>query len=191
MEKPALFLDRDGVINIDHAYVHRKENFHFIEGIFELVAQANKAEYWVVIVTNQAGIGRGYYTEADFHFLMDWVQEQFLRQGCRIDAVYFCPDHPVHGIGEYCKESTYRKPAPGMLLQAAKDLDINLKQSLMIGDKPSDMEAAQAAGIPHCLYLAPEKKVVQARTITSLHEALLYLQAHTNASCHEKLVRAN
>jgi len=154
--RPALFLDRDGVINVDHAYVHRKEDFHFVDGIFELVATAKSAGYLVVVVTNQAGIGRGYYTEADFHRLMDWVKEQFaLRAGC-IDGIYFCPHHPDHGVGDYRKESSFRKPGPGMLLQAAKDLDIDLANSIMVGDKVSDAQAGLAAGVGTLLHLGAE-----------------------------------
>ena len=120
----ALFLDRDGVINVDSGYVHRIEEFRFLPGIFELVRQANACECRVVVVTNQAGIGRGYYTEIDFRVLMDWVREQFALQDAVLDAVYFCPDHPEHGVGQYRRQSPMRKPGPGMLLQAQQDLSL-------------------------------------------------------------------
>lgn len=147
MRRPALFLDRDGVINIDHGYVCRPEDFEFVDGIFEVVAAARQAGYLVVVVTNQAGIGRGYYTEADFHRLMDWVKAEFAARGGGIDAVYFCPYHPDHGVGEYRRDSDCRKPAPGMFLRAADDLDIDMARSIMVGDKASDAEAARAAGV--------------------------------------------
>jgi D-glycero-D-manno-heptose 1,7-bisphosphate phosphatase len=175
MKKPALFLDRDGVINVDHAYVHKKEDFHFIDGIFELVAAAKQAGYLVVVVTNQAGIGRGLYSEREFHELMAWVGEQFASRGGKIDAVYFCPYHPEHGVGEYRRESNNRKPAPGMLLQAAADLDIDLAHSIMVGDKSSDMEAGFAAGLGTLLCLGPKSEAGSGQSIKHGHEVLPFL----------------
>lgn len=182
MNRPALFLDRDGVINVDHAYVHRKEDFHFVDGIFALVAEATRMGYLVVVVTNQAGIGRGYYTEADFHELMAWVRQQFSLNGGQVDAVYFCPYHPVHGVGEYRKESDSRKPAPGMLLQAAADLDIDLANSIMVGDKASDMEAARAAGLKIRLCLGPDHEAQGGSAIQHLAEVLPFLAAQASFS---------
>lgn len=173
MARPALFLDRDGVINIDHGYVHRIEDIEFIDGIFELVQYANSAGYWVVIATNQAGIGRGYYTEAQFHRLMVWIGHQFEQRGGHIDRVYFCPYHPDHGIGIYRKESSYRKPHPGMLLQAAQDLDIDLATSIMVGDKESDMEAAYAAGVATRLCLTQTLEITHGQPIRHLSQVLL------------------
>lgn len=174
-KKPALFLDRDGVINIDHAYVYRKQDFEFVDGIFQLVAAAKNAGYLVVIVTNQAGIGRGYYTEADFHELMDWVREQFAMRGGSIDGVYFCPDHPEHGIGKYRRESNFRKPAPGMLLQAAAELGIDLENSILVGDKASDTEAGLAAGVGTLLYFGLERNPGPATKVIYLVEVIGYL----------------
>lgn len=143
----ALFLDRDGVINIDYGYVYRKDNFSFIDGIFQLTAAAIKHHYKIVIVTNQAGIARGYYTESDFIDLMNWVQEQFQRHGSCISGIYFCPHHPIYGLGIYKKYCGCRKPKPGLILKAAQELDIDLASSVLIGDNESDMQAAMAAGI--------------------------------------------
>jgi D-glycero-D-manno-heptose 1,7-bisphosphate phosphatase len=154
--KRALFLDRDGVINVDHAYVHQIENFHFIDGIFELVAAAKSAGYLVVVITNQAGIGRGYYTEQVFLTLMTWVKQQFLQHQGDIDKVYFCPYHPVHGLGNYKKESSFRKPGPGMLLAAAQELAIDMQGSVMVGDKSSDCEAGTVAGVGTVLLLSEQ-----------------------------------
>ncbi len=147
MKRPALFLDRDGVININHGYVYKIEDFDFIEGIFDLVKAANDSGYLIIIVTNQAGIGRGYYSEDDFHTLMEWVKNKFTEHGAKIDGVYFSPYHPIHGIGDYKKESNCRKPEPGMLLQAASDFDIDLPGSLLIGDNHSDIKAGLNAGL--------------------------------------------
>lgn len=175
MKHRALFLDRDGVINFDHGYVYRPESFEFVDGIFELVAAAKEAGYLVVVVTNQAGIGRGYYTEAEFHSLMDWVCEQFSARQGRIDAIYFCPDHPVHGVGKYARESNFRKPAPGMILQAADELNIDVMNSILVGDKKSDAEAGHAAGVGKLLYLGLEGDNGPAIRISSLAEVLPHL----------------
>ena len=147
MATPALFLDRDGVINVDHGYVHRIEDFEFIPGIFELCRAARALGHKLVVVTNQAGIARGLYTEEQFHALTAWMKQRFADEGAPLDGVYFCPTHPTAGIGAYRVESEFRKPGPGMLLQAASDLDLNLQRSAIVGDKESDMQAGQSARI--------------------------------------------
>lgn len=147
MSRPALFLDRDGVINIDHAYVCKKEDFEFVDGIFEVCRHAKQLGFLICVVTNQAGIGRGYYTEADFLRLTDWMCGVFIDEGAIIDRVYFCPTHPVHGVGEYRVDSPFRKPGPGMILQAAQELNIDLSRSILLGDKETDIEAGVAAGV--------------------------------------------
>ena len=143
----ALFLDRDGVINVNHGYVHSVEKFEFVDGIFELVQAAKSAGFEVVVVTNQAGIARGYYSEAQFHGLMAWVREQFARRGGSIDKVYFSPYHPTAGIGEYRKDEDTRKPRPGMILQAQQELGLSLEDSILVGDQPSDIQAGHTAGV--------------------------------------------
>lgn len=168
MLRPALFLDRDGVINADTGYVHTREEFVFLPGIFSLVRAARAAGHLVVVVTNQAGIGRGYYSEAQFHELMDWVKARFREQGGDLDAVYFCPDHPAHGIGRYRRDSAWRKPGPGMLLQAAREHGIDLTRSVMVGDSPKDMEAGRAAGIGTLLYVGGEGSPEGARKVADL-----------------------
>jgi D-glycero-D-manno-heptose 1,7-bisphosphate phosphatase len=145
--KRALFLDRDGVINEDRHYVHRIEDFHFIHGIFDICRAATSAGMAIIVVTNQAGIGRGIFTEQQFHVLTDWMIAQFADQGVQIDHVYFCPHHPMHGIGHYKRECFNRKPNPGMLLRASDDHGICLKGCVMIGDKEWDIVAAKAAGV--------------------------------------------
>lgn len=177
MTRPALFLDRDGVINVDHGYVHTPANFQFIDGIFDLVATANRAGYLVVVVTNQAGIGRGYYSEAQFHNLTHWMRRRFAEHGGQIDGVYFCPYHPEHGIGEYRRESEFRKPAPGMLLQAQSELGIDLEQSILIGDKLSDMVAGRSAGVGTLLHFCAEHMGGDNIVIRQLSEAMRYVCA--------------
>ena len=146
---PALFLDRDGVINVDHGYVHRVEQFEFIPGIFELVRFAGQELRWPVIVTtNQAGIGRGYFDERAFQRLTEWMCDRFRHEQAPITKVYHCPYHPEHGVGEYRLDHAWRKPKPGMILQAAADLNLDLPRSALLGDKISDIEAGASAGIP-------------------------------------------
>jgi D-glycero-D-manno-heptose 1,7-bisphosphate phosphatase len=151
----ALFLDRDGVINVDTGFLHRSADCVFVDGIFELASTFAAHGFRLVVVTNQSGIGRGYYSEADFTAFMRWMRGEFARQGVEIDAVYHCPDHPTEGIGRYRRENPWRKPGPGMLLQAAQDLELDLAASWAIGDKTSDVEAARAAGIGTILLLDP------------------------------------
>lgn len=143
----ALFLDRDGVINVERGYVHRRESFEFLPGIFELCLAAQELDYLLVVVTNQAGIARGYYSESDFNDLTEWMFGQFLEKGLRIARLYYCPYHPVFGVGKYKCDSPDRKPNPGMLLRAQCDLDLDLGASILIGDQVSDVEAGCAAGV--------------------------------------------
>ena len=141
-----LFLDRDGVINEDQGYTHKIEDFVFRKGIFDLCRDYLKKDFIIVIVTNQSGIGRGYYTEGDFHKLTDWMKDRFLDEGIKITDVFFCPYH-VDGIGKYKKDSNDRKPNPGMILRATEKHNIDLKNSVLIGDKETDIEAAKRAGV--------------------------------------------
>jgi D-glycero-D-manno-heptose 1,7-bisphosphate phosphatase len=146
-KRRALILDRDGVINIDHGYIRRPEQCQFMDGIFETARAFAARDYLLVIATNQAGIGRSLYGEEDFQSFMAWMKEEFRLEKIEITSVYHCPDHPTAGIGAYRRENSWRKPGPGMMLQAAKDLNLDLSKSWCVGDKLSDMEAARAAGV--------------------------------------------
>lgn len=152
-ENKALFLDRDGVINIDHGYVYKKEEFEFVDGIYDVCLKAQENGFKLIIVTNQAGIGRGYYTQQDFDALMRWVCDEFKNKGIAIDGIYNCPDHPEKGLGSYKKFSIDRKPGPGMFLKARLDHGINLSQSFLIGDSFTDIYAGLAAGLKACIYV--------------------------------------
>lgn len=147
MSGRALFLDRDGVVNVEVGYLHRAEDVCFVEGIFSLCRTAMRLGYRLIVVTNQAGIARGYYTEEDFERLMEWMQGALRVEGVELDAVYFCPFHPEHGIGQYKREHEDRKPGTGMLLRGAAELGVSLAESVMVGDRCSDMAAANAAGL--------------------------------------------
>lgn len=145
--RPALFLDRDGVINEDLGYVHRVADFRFREGIFDLCAIAQSRGLALVVVTNQAGIGRGFYTEAAFRDLTDWMLARFAERGIRFAGVEHCPDHPVAGLGDYRRENSRRKPGPGMILDASATHGLDPACSVMLGDRATDMQAALAAGV--------------------------------------------
>ena len=146
--KPALFLDRDGVLNEDQGYVHRWEDFRWIPGAREVVAAFNRAGWLVIVVTNQSGVGRGYYTEAAMHALHAQMSAELAEAGARIDAFYFCPQHP--DAPEECyrhPDPPDRKPNPGMILRALADWPIDRERSLLVGDKESDLQAAYRAGV--------------------------------------------
>lgn len=143
----ALFLDRDGVINVDHGYVHTIAQTEWVGGIFDIVAAAQHAGYLVVVVTNQAGIGRGYYDEREFLSYTAWMHDQFKQRGFPLLATFWCPHHPEAGLGDYRTACACRKPKPGMLSAAITRFGIEPGLSLLIGDSRSDVEAAQAAGV--------------------------------------------
>ncbi len=143
----ALFLDRDGVINTEVEYLSKIDDVEFVEGIFDLCLNAQNLGYKIIVITNQSGIARGYYTEDDFWVLMNWMSEQFSSRGIDVAGTYFCPHHPKIGGAKYKKQCDCRKPKPGMIQKAAEQHDISLVKSLFVGDKSSDMEAAQTAGV--------------------------------------------
>ena len=151
--RPALFLDRDGVLNEDRGYVSRWEDFAWIPGAREAVAAFNAAKWWVIVVTNQSGVGRGYYSEADMHALHARMSEELAQAGGRIDAFYFAPHHPQAPLESYRHpDPPDRKPNPGMILRALEEFPIDAARSVLVGDKPSDMEAASRAGIRGLLF---------------------------------------
>ncbi len=153
--KRALFLDRDGVINVDRGYVHRIDHFEFIPGIFELARFVAIALRWPIIVaTNQSGIGRGYFDETAYDTLTQWMHERFRQEGAPLTHVYHCPYHPLHGVGAYRVDHPWRKPRPGMFQQAARDYGISLPGSALIGDAITDIQAGDAAGIRFLIRLA-------------------------------------
>ena len=146
--RPAAFLDRDGVLNIDHGYAHRLDQLEWIEGAPEAVRLLNEAGYYVLVVTNQSGIARGYYSEEAVSAFHERMQKDLASQGAHIDAFYFCPHHPEGTIEALAIRCQCRKPAPGMLEQAAREWPIDRTESFLIGDNEADMDAARAFGIP-------------------------------------------
>ena len=153
----AVFLDRDGVINKEVGYLHKIEDFEFIDGVFEACKHFQALGYKLIIITNQSGIARGYYQEEDFHILTKWMLTQFANQGIDILYVSFCP----HGPESSCK---CRKPQPGMLIEARDKFDIDMKNSWMIGDKEADVGAANAAGINNTILVKSGHTIDQANS---------------------------
>lgn len=149
----AMFLDRDGVINTDRGYVHEPEQTEFAQGIFALCQAARDAGLVTIVVTNQAGIARGLYSERQFIDYTRWMHGEFARREVPLLATYYCPHHPTAGIGAYRLDCPCRKPAPGMLLGALNDFAIDPLRSTLIGDKVGDVQAGQAAGIARCVLL--------------------------------------
>ena len=148
MTSGAVFLDRDGVINVDSGYVGDWDSFVFLPGVIEAMRALCDAGYALVIVTNQSGIGRGFYTEEDFQVLTERMCNELSRHGVSIAGVYFCPHLPEAALPQYRKTCDCRKPKPGLIHRALEALDIDLTRSAMVGDKNSDMQAALTAGIP-------------------------------------------
>ena len=158
----ALFLDRDGVINVEKDYLYKIEDFEFIDGIFKLCKYFQSKNYKIFVVTNQSGIARGFYTEEQFQNLSHWMIKQFQNKKIELTKIYYCPHHP-----KYSGECECRKPSPGMLLQATKEFDIDLVHSVMVGDKERDIEAGINAGL-QTTYLFDETKSIQSSKATKI-----------------------
>jgi len=165
----ALFLDRDGVINIEKDYLYKIEDFEFIEGVFELCKHYIDLGYLLLVVTNQSGIARAYYSEKDFIKLSEWMSREFLKHNIKIEKIYHCPHHP--DISGSC---SCRKPNPGMLLEAAKEFNISLADSIIIGDKERDIEAGLNAGLRES-YLFDESKTVKSSHATKIVSKLEHI----------------
>ena len=156
--RKALFLDRDGIINVERDYVHRADDFTFSDGIFDLCRAAGRHGFLIVVITNQSGIARGLYTEEDFAAITQWMIGKFAAEGVTIAKVYHSPYHPEAAIDRYRLDHADRKPSPGMILRARDDLKLDLEASVLIGDRLSDIEAGRRAGIPR-LCLIPHESV--------------------------------
>jgi D-glycero-D-manno-heptose 1,7-bisphosphate phosphatase len=195
----AAFLDRDGVINIDRGYVYRREDFQFVAGALEGARRLHEMGFLLVVTSNQSGIGRGLYTEDAFHGLTAWMRSEFQAAGAPLAGVYFCPHHPTEAHGEYRRACQCRKPAPGMLLAAARELNLDLAASILFGDSASDIEAARCAGVPLRVLLgtdavrtpspADEAASGASHAFRSLDEALRSPALRAALSTHHALAR--
>jgi D-glycero-D-manno-heptose 1,7-bisphosphate phosphatase len=168
VSQKALFLDRDGVVNVEKNYLHKIEDFELMEGIVDVCRRYQEEGYLIIIVTNQSGISRGYYTEEDFTVLSRWMVEHFKELGITITHIYHCPHHEsIDGVCE-C-----RKPEPGMFLSAQKEYELDMASSVMIGDNERDIEAALSARVGMNILLSSESAASKANTIIhSLRELL-------------------
>ena len=170
----AAFLDRDGVINVDHGYVCRWEDFEFLPGVPEALRSLGDAGYQLIVISNQSGIGRGFYSEADLEELnlriAHHLQEQW---AIEMTGFYHCPHHPTDALADYLTRCECRKPAPGMILRAAEEHNIDLAGSLLVGDKLSDIEAGKAAGVGRLFYVSTAtdmEPVADCVAVSSLRE---------------------
>ena len=154
--QPALLLDRDGVINQDHGYVATPERFEFCDGIFDLTRRAVDCGFRVVVITNQSGIARGYYSDDDFRALSAWMAGQFERRGVALAGIFHCPYLAEASRAGYGRDSFWRKPNPGMILEAARSLGLDRERSIFLGDQLTDMAAAAAAGIGTRVLIRPD-----------------------------------
>lgn len=150
--KPAVFFDRDGVLNVDHGFVGTPERWDWVPGAPEAVKRCNDLGYLVVVVTNQSGIGRGYFTQDAFWRLMAWANARLRDRGAHWDAVYVCPHHPTAGLGAFRRDCACRKPAPGLFDLALADWEVDLARSLVVGDSDRDLAAGAARGIAGRLF---------------------------------------
>jgi len=184
MEK-AVFLDRDGVIIEDAGYVGEIERVKFIPGAGQAIRLLNENGFKVIIITNQAGVARGYFSEEAVEEINTYVQETLAKEGALIDKTYYCPHHKEGVIEEYRKDCYYRKPSPGMIEEAVRDFHIDLKRSFLIGDKGSDIEAGRRAGCKTILLAgentqesAAGSEVVSDYTASNLFEAVKWLMKY-------------
>ncbi len=176
-----LFLDRDGVVNVEFGYVGKRENFVFKIGLFPFLREMQDRNYRIAIVTNQSGVARGRYTEDDYRDLTNWMLDCFKQESITIDAVLACFEYDDATIAKYKRESFWRKPNPGMILEAAQKLRLDLSRSVMIGDRQRDMEAAQSAGVGTRLWMTDEKDLPEltgVKVITDFDQALAAIEEY-------------
>lgn len=165
MPRRAVFLDRDGTLNVEKEYLHRAEDWEWIPGAMQAIRLLNEAGFVVIVTTNQSGVARGYYNEQAVRDLHACVDRWLKAEGARVDGYYYCPHHPRYGVVRDCD---CRKPSPGLLLAAAREHDIDLASSYVVGDKASDVGAARAVGAAPILVATGYGKAERAKVDTKV-----------------------
>lgn len=165
--RPAVFFDRDGTINVDRGYVYRPEDLVFLPGAIAAVKRVNDLGYFAFLATNQSGVARGYYTEADVDAFHAAMQRQLLAAGAHFDDIRYCPYHPDGKVAAYARSSDWRKPEPGMLLDLMANWPVMRERSLVVGNTEADMLAARAAGLRGILYSGGDLDVLLAAHLTA------------------------
>lgn len=187
--KKAVFLDRDGTINIDKDYLYKIEDFEFIPGVIHGLKLLNDSGYLLIIITNQSGIGRGYYSELDFIKLNSWMLNCFDAFGINISKVYYCPHYIDSPYKQYKKKCDCRKPGIGLFLQAIKDFDIDLSQSFAIGDKIRDCSICQTTDCRGFLVGSNESEQIRAEVLNNKYPRILYKD--TFLDCVNSIINTN
>ena len=182
MGNRAVFLDRDGTINVEKGFVHRREELEFVKGAAEALGSLNRAGYLVVVITNQSGVARGLYAEDDVKRLHRYMNDELMRAGARVDRFYYCPHHPESLDPAYRKDCECRKPKPGMVLRAMEELDIDPRSSYLIGDRARDICAGRRAGVMSILIREDENFQDETAcdeqpdlVVKSLHDAVRFI----------------
>lgn len=166
--RPAAFLDRDGVLNADHGYVWRPADFEWLPGVPAALGELQRLGYALVVITNQSGVGRGFYSEDDVRALHAHMTATLAARGIHLAGVYFCPHHPEASVARYRRRCDCRKPAPGMIRTAIDELALDPEQSILVGDKASDIDAGRAAGIARLFHVTTAAPAPGAEAVTDL-----------------------